>query len=138
MTVIDESYNCSPVALKAALQVLAAAEPGPGGRRIAVLGDMLELGADAPVLHAGFAACAKAKGIDLVFTVGELMANLREALPESMRGDHAPTAAAILPALLGEVRGGDVVLVKGSRGVALESVAAALIDMKPQPTRCTG
>jgi UDP-N-acetylmuramoyl-tripeptide--D-alanyl-D-alanine ligase len=138
MTVIDESYNCSPVALKAALQVLAAAEPAPGGRRIAVLGDMLELGADAPLLHAGFAACAKAKGIDLVFTVGDLMTHLRAALPEGMRGGHAATAEAILPSLLDEVRAGDVVLVKGSRGIKLERVAAALIDLRPQPARCTG
>ncbi|MSP81529.1 MAG: UDP-N-acetylmuramoylalanyl-D-glutamyl-2,6-diaminopimelate--D-alanyl-D-alanine ligase [Alphaproteobacteria bacterium] len=138
MTVIDESYNSSPVTLKAALQVLAAAVPGTQGRRIAVLGDMLELGDDAPGLHAGFASCAKAKNIDLVFTVGGLMAHLRDALPEAMRGGHAADAEAILPALLEEVRAGDVVLVKGSRGIALERVAAALIDMTPQPARCAG
>ncbi|MEX2648619.1 MAG: UDP-N-acetylmuramoyl-tripeptide--D-alanyl-D-alanine ligase, partial [Alphaproteobacteria bacterium] len=138
LTVIDESYNASPAALKAALQVLAATAPERGGRRIAVLGDMLELGPEAPSMHAAFATCAKAKGIDLVFTVGSHMARLRDALPEAMRAGHAGTAEEILVPVLEEVRAGDVVLVKGSRGVGLERVVAGLIDLRPQPACCNG
>jgi UDP-N-acetylmuramoyl-tripeptide--D-alanyl-D-alanine ligase len=138
MTVIDESYNASPAALKAALQVLAATQPERGGRRIAVLGDMLELGDQAPSMHAAFATCAQAKGIDLVFTVGHHMTHLRDALPAAMRAGHAADAEGILGAVLEEVRGGDVVLVKGSRGIKLERVVAGLVDLRPQPHCCNG
>ncbi len=138
LVVIDESYNCSPAALKAALQVLESAIPVRGGRRIAVLGDMAELGDQAPSMHAAFAACAKSKGIDLVFTVGKHMAHLRDALAPAMRAGHAADADGILGAVIEEVRAGDVVLVKGSRVIGLERVVAALIDLRPQPLCCTG
>jgi UDP-N-acetylmuramoyl-tripeptide--D-alanyl-D-alanine ligase len=138
LTVIDESYNASPAALKAALQVLAATKPAAGGRRIAVLGDMLELGPEAPSMHAAFAVCAQAKGIDLVFTVGQHTRHLHDALPQAMRGLHAATGEDVLTAVLDEVRAGDVVLVKGSRGMALERLVAALVDMRPTPARCNG
>ncbi|MGH6718041.1 MAG: UDP-N-acetylmuramoyl-tripeptide--D-alanyl-D-alanine ligase [Alphaproteobacteria bacterium] len=138
LIVIDESYNSSPAALKVALQVLAATTPKRGGRRIAVLGDMAELGDQAPSMHAAFATCAQAKGIDLVFTVGSHMAHLRDALPSAMRAGHAADAEGILGAVIEEVRAGDVVLVKGSRTMGLERVVAGLIDLRPQPMCCTG
>src|SRR5579885_2019350 len=78
---IDESYNANPASMRAAIAVLGATSPGPGGRRIAVLGEMRELGSEASRLHAELAAPLAASGIDLVFTVGEEMAHLQAALP---------------------------------------------------------
>src|SRR5690606_21788546 len=92
---IDESYNASPVAVRAAIQVLGQAQPGVGGRRIAVLGDMLELGAEAERLHADLAPDLRAARVDLVFTAGRLMAALHEALPASQRASHATDSAGL-------------------------------------------
>ncbi|MFN6953543.1 MAG: UDP-N-acetylmuramoyl-tripeptide--D-alanyl-D-alanine ligase [Acetobacteraceae bacterium] len=119
---LDESYNCSPVALRAALAVLAAA---PAKRRIAVIGDMLELGDAGPALHAEAARDA-AEAADLVFTCGPLTRLLHEALPERKRGAHVADSAllaALLPPLL---RAGDAVLVKGSLGMRMSRVVQAL------------
>lgn len=116
VTLIDESYNASPVAMQAAFKVMALIDPGRGGRRIAILGDMYELGNDSAKLHRDLALPLKAAGIDLVYTCGPLMKNLYDALPEQNRGAHhddAPEMAKIVPEVLVP---GDVVLVKGSRG----------------------
>ena len=107
---IDESYNASPVALRAALEVLAETPVGKGGRRIAVLGDMLELGDTAVAQHIAMAADVERRKIDLVFAVGPLMNRLYGQLQTARRGGAA----------------GDVVLVKGSRRIGLESVVEAL------------
>src|SRR6185312_16677222 len=80
---IDESYNASPASMRAAFAVLGAAQPKPGGRRIAVLGDMLELGDEAARLHAELAQPLVDAGIALVFTVGTNMRALHDALPRS-------------------------------------------------------
>jgi UDP-N-acetylmuramoyl-tripeptide--D-alanyl-D-alanine ligase len=129
--VIDDSYNASPASMRAAFDVLGAAHPGahPGGtgRRIAVLGDMLELGADAAQLHAGLAPSLEANGVDQVFTSGELMAALDDALPAQMRAGHAATPEQLLPVVLDAVQAGDVVLVKGSLGSRVGPIADALI-----------
>ena len=123
---IDESYNSSPVALRAALEVLGSVEPEAGARRIAVLGDMLELGADAEAQHLALADDVLREGIDLVFAVGPLMNRLYGRLPEARRGGAAPDARAIA-SLLRTVPGpGDVLLVKGSRRLGLEGVVSAL------------
>lgn len=113
---IDESYNASPVAMQAAFKVLAMIDPGRGGRRIAVLGDMYELGPDAPRLHKELVMPLEAAGVQLVYTSGPLMKNLYNALPESKRGAHIDDTrelASIVPDVLVP---GDVVMVKGSRG----------------------
>ncbi|MGE0253256.1 MAG: UDP-N-acetylmuramoyl-tripeptide--D-alanyl-D-alanine ligase [Alphaproteobacteria bacterium] len=123
---IDDSYNANPSSMRAALAVLGETRTGAGGRRIAVLGDMLELGAHAALLHAGLAAAVEAAGVDLVFTAGPLMAELAEALPAAMRGHHAPDAAALLAHVRAALRDGDVVLVKGSNGSRMGPLAAAL------------
>ncbi len=123
----DEAYNASPASVRAALSVLAGAQPGRRGRRIAVLGDMLELGPDAPRLHAALAADLEAARIDLVFTAGPNMAHLFEALPEGMRGGHAASADEIAPEVAAAVRPGDVVTVKGSYGSAMGRVVDALL-----------
>jgi UDP-N-acetylmuramoyl-tripeptide--D-alanyl-D-alanine ligase len=117
LTLIDESYNASPASMRAALAVLGAVTPGVGGRRVAVLGDMLELGDEAPRLHRGLAEPILAAGIDRVFLVGDAMAALDAALPASVRGGLWPSADAAIPALLRVLEPGDVVTIKGSRGV---------------------
>jgi UDP-N-acetylmuramoyl-tripeptide--D-alanyl-D-alanine ligase len=123
---IDDSYNASPASMRAAVAVLAAGKPAKHGRRIAVVGDMLELGDSAPQLHAGLADAFDERGIDLVITSGPLMRHLADALPAARRGGHAcdaDEAAALLAALL---RPGDLVMVKGSLGSRMGRVVKAL------------
>ena len=126
---IDESYNASPVSMAAAFQVLGSTEPGAGGRRIAVLGDMLELGEEAASLHAGLAEPLATHGIDRVFAAGPLMGRLWEALPEDMRGAHAADSGALTPAVIEAVGPGDVVTVKGSLGSRTGPIVKALLAL---------
>lgn len=123
---IDESYNASPASMRAAIAVLGAARPESGGRRIAVLGDMLELGTDAARLHAELADPLRDANVDLVFTVGEAMRALYDALPARRRGAHATTAAAMADAIVNRLKTGDVVMVKGSYGSRMRDVIARL------------
>ncbi|MGU3543100.1 UDP-N-acetylmuramoylalanyl-D-glutamyl-2,6-diaminopimelate--D-alanyl-D-alanine ligase [Methylobacterium sp. A52T] len=135
---VDESYNANPVAVRAALATLAGIETGPRGRRIAVLGDMLELGAAAPDLHRGLAEAIEAARIDLVFTAGPLMRHLFEALPVSRRGAVADTAADLLEPLARTLRSGDAVMVKGSNGSRMGRIVEALkARYAVDPTRRT-
>lgn len=123
---IDESYNASPVAMKAAFRVLALVDPGRGGRRIAILGDMLELGAEGPRLHAELVMPLQAANVSLVYTCGPLMKNLHDALPPQNRGEHKETSkdlAQIVPDVLVP---GDVVMVKGSNGSRMDIVVEAM------------
>jgi len=126
---IDDSYNASPVSMAAAFEVLGLARPNTGGRRIAVLGDMLELGEDAPALHAALVEPLMAHGIDLVFTAGPSMAHLFDALPSAMRGGHASGSATLVPLVSAAVRAGDVVTVKGSAGSRMGLVVEALLAL---------
>ena len=123
---IDESYNASPVSMKAAIATLAAARPGKGGRRIAVLGDMLELGEDSASLHAALAEAVVAWGVDVVHTAGPQSAHLREALPADRRGAHADNSEQLAPLVRAGIRAGDVVMVKGSAGSRMGRVVKAL------------
>jgi UDP-N-acetylmuramoyl-tripeptide--D-alanyl-D-alanine ligase len=107
--------------------------PGPGGRRIAVVGDMLELGADELALHAGLARPLAAHGIDLVFAAGPRMQALFAALPPAMQGAHAADAALLAPIVAGAVRAGDVVGVKGSAGSRMGRLVEALKGRPPAP-----
>lgn len=127
---IDDSYNASPPSMRASLQVLGGSRPGPGGRRIAALGDMLELGDAAPALHAGLAAPLLEYGVDLVFTAGPMSAHLHEALPASRRGAHAANSAELGPLIAATVRQGDVVVVKGSAGSRMRLVVEALLALE--------
>ncbi len=127
--VIDDAYNASPASMTAAFETLALAPAG--GRRIAVLGDMLELGADGEAMHAALARDAERTGIDLVFTAGPLMAALHAALPAARRGAHVDDAAALTPLLRGALRPHDAVLIKGSHGAAMHEVVAALEALAP-------
>jgi len=123
---IDESYNANPASMGAAIALLGQAEVGPRGRRIAVLGDMLELGDDGAALHRALAANLEAGHIDLVYCSGPLMHSLWEALPSGRRGGYAGTAAELEPAVLGAVRPGDAVMVKGSFGSRMAPIVKAL------------
>ena len=123
---IDESYNASPVAMRAAIAVLAQSTTAPGGRRIAVIGDMRELGASGAQMHAELRPDLVAAKVDLVFTAGPLSAALSAALPIEMRGAHAADTTALAPVVAKAVRPGDVVLVKGSLGSRMSVIVDAL------------
>lgn len=126
LTLIDESYNASPVSMRAALEVLKEVTPEGAGRRVAVLGDMRELGAESDALHAGLADVLRDGGIDRVHTCGPHMARLHEALPETVRGAYAPDSSTLAPLVARDVRGGDVVMIKGSLGSRMVTVLEAL------------
>jgi UDP-N-acetylmuramoyl-tripeptide--D-alanyl-D-alanine ligase len=123
---IDDAFNANPASVAAALEVLAAAEPQSGGRRIAVLGDMLELGPTGPALHAAIADHPAMARVDVVHTVGPLMRHLHAALPLAIRGTHAETAEGMAAALPRLLQAGDVLLVKGSKGIKVAHVVDAL------------
>ncbi|MBS0384526.1 MAG: UDP-N-acetylmuramoyl-tripeptide--D-alanyl-D-alanine ligase [Proteobacteria bacterium] len=123
---VDDSYNANPASMAAAFATLAARKTGAGGRRIAALGDMLELGPDERAYHAGLAEPLDKAGVDLVFAAGPRMAALIEALPPSRRGGYADNADALIPLIAGSLRAGDVVLVKGSNGSKMSRVVSAL------------
>ena len=123
---IDDAFNANPASVAAALEMLAAAEPVGRGRRIAVLGDMLELGPTGPALHAAIADHPALARIAVVHTVGPLMAHLHTALPGRVRGSHADTADAMAASLPQGLRAGDVVLLKGSKGIKVSRVVDAL------------
>ena len=126
---IDESYNASPVSMVAAFHVLGQMSVTGAGRRIAVLGDMLELGEDAEKLHSDLIDPLKENRIDLVFTAGQYMADLWDALPAHMRGGHAMTSRKLSPLLTAAIRPGDIVSVKGSLGSKMGAVVSDLMDM---------
>ncbi len=127
---VDDSYNANPVSMAAAFSTLAARTPTPGGRRIAALGDMLELGANERAYHAGLADPLGQAGIDLVFAAGPRMAALMEALPPERRGGYAEDADALIPIIAPCVRAGDIVLVKGSNSSHMSRVVSALKSLK--------
>jgi UDP-N-acetylmuramoyl-tripeptide--D-alanyl-D-alanine ligase len=129
---IDESYNANPASMAAAIALLGQAPLGARGRRIAVLGDMLELGAQGPDLHRGLATAIGAAKVDLVFCAGPLMRHLWEALPSAARGGYAESAAALEPNVLGALRAGDAVMVKGSLGSRMGPIVKALERRFPQ------
>jgi UDP-N-acetylmuramoyl-tripeptide--D-alanyl-D-alanine ligase len=124
---IDESYNANPTSMRAALALLGQAPLGPHGRRIAVLGDMLELGAAGPELHQTLIEPIRENEVDLVFCAGPLMASLWQALPSAIRGGYANTAADLEPLVLSAVRGGDAVMVKASAGSRMGPIVKALV-----------
>jgi UDP-N-acetylmuramoyl-tripeptide--D-alanyl-D-alanine ligase len=125
-TLIDESYNANPASMAAALNVLGSAAVGPQGRRIAVLGDMLELGATAPALHLGLNEALKANNVDLVYCCGPLMRNLWDALSTGKRGGYAESSASLEAQVVAAIRAGDVIMVKGSLGTKMKPIVTAL------------
>ncbi|HZP77273.1 MAG TPA: UDP-N-acetylmuramoylalanyl-D-glutamyl-2,6-diaminopimelate--D-alanyl-D-alanine ligase [Pseudolabrys sp.] len=132
--VIDESYNANPASMRAAIALLGQAALGPQGRRIAVLGDMLELGAQGADLHRALAEPLVANGVDLVFCSGPLMRALWEALPSNRRGGYAETAAELEAGVLSAIRGGDALMIKGSLGSKMGPIVKALEKRFPRHT----
>ncbi len=124
---IDESYNANPASMRAAFGVLATTSPHVGGRRIAVLGDMLELGNTAPDLHRNLAADLLACNVDLVFLAGKHMEELSNTLPIGMVGAHTDTSMALVDLVKGALEPGDVVMVKGSLGSSMSLIVDALL-----------
>ena len=126
ISVIDESYNANPASMAAALALLGNAK----GRKIAVLGDMLEMGEGGVAHHAGLAAPIDANKTDLVFASGVQMKALWDALPASRRGGYAENAIALLPMVTKALQPGDTVLVKGSNGARMSVIVEALKQEK--------
>jgi UDP-N-acetylmuramoyl-tripeptide--D-alanyl-D-alanine ligase len=124
--VIDESYNANPASMRAALALLGSAQPEKHGRRIAVLGDMLEMGPQGPALHAELSRDIEQAHVDSVFACGTQMAALWNVLPPTRRGAYGATSAEIAPNLVRALHGGDVVLVKGSLGSQMAVIIDAL------------
>ena len=126
--VIDESYNANPASMRAALALLGRAEPKKGGRRIAVLGDMLELGDNAEVLHRDLCGPIEEAGVDKVYACGPLMESLWQALPPFRQTLWKPTSAKLAKKLLGDIRAGDVIMIKGSLGSKMGPLLDAIKD----------
>jgi UDP-N-acetylmuramoyl-tripeptide--D-alanyl-D-alanine ligase len=127
-TLIDESYNANPASMGAALATLGALDLPPRGRRIAVLGDMRELGAEGPQLHRALAEAVEANRIDAVFAAGSLMRELVEALPRGRIALHAATSADLVEPVCAAIRAGDAVMVKGSLSMGMSLIVKALKD----------
>jgi UDP-N-acetylmuramoyl-tripeptide--D-alanyl-D-alanine ligase len=133
-TLIDESYNANPASMAAALSVLGRAAVGPHGRRIAVLGDMLELGPTSPALHRGLNDAIKANHIDLVYCCGPLMRNLWDALSTGKRGGYAESAADLEAQVVAAIRASDAIMIKGSLGSKMKTIVDALEKRFPGRT----
>ncbi len=123
---IDESYNANPTSVRAALGLLGQAKPGRNGRRIAVLGDMLELGELGPAYHAELAEPMDAAQVDVLYATGPLMANLWAVTPAAKRATYAESSDGLRDALLADLRAGDVVMIKGSLGSHMGPLVEAI------------
>jgi len=137
VTLIDESYNANPASMRAALDLLHQTEPGFRGRRIAVLGDMLELGEAAEDLHRELAGPVEDAFVDLLFACGPHMRALYDAVPQTRRGRHAQTSDQLVQSVVGEVKAGDVIMVKGSLGSRMGPIVEALRAAYPVADKTT-
>ena len=130
-TLIDESYNANPASMKAALDLLARAEIGVNGRRIAVLGDMLELGVQSGKLHGALAEPLREAAPDLVFLAGAEMAALEAALGDSPSVVFRESGPELVPLLVSALRPGDAVMIKSSKGTGFSKIVDALVARFP-------
>jgi len=131
---IDESYNANPVSMGTGLALLGDCGTGQRGRRIAVLGDMLELGRFSRQAHEELAGPVRAAGVGLAFLGGHDMKYLADILRDDLQVHYCEKAGDLLPLVLNEVRAGDVVMVKSSNGIGLSRIVAALLD-RYEPAR---
>lgn len=120
---IDESYNANPASMRAALATLGSLSREKFSRKIAVLGDMLELGTAAPELHAGLIEAIEAAGVDLLFVCGPHMKGLYDAASAAIKGGYAETAEGLQSVLPGALKAGDAIMIKGSNGMRLGPLA---------------
>ena len=127
LAIIDESYNANPASMRAALATLGLTPRSAYKRRVAVLGDMLELGSEGPKLHQELAEAVDGAGVDVVFACGELMASLFQALPSGRQGAYARTSDELTKKLLEGVAPGDIIMVKGSLGSRMAPLVEALV-----------
>ncbi len=123
ITLIDESYNASPVAVRFAVRVLGQMQ---GNRKILILGDMKELGETSPTLHADLAKDIVESGITSVYCCGAMMKHLFDALPSELRGAHTDTSAELAKRMADVARSGDIITVKGSKSMRMDLVVDAL------------
>ena len=132
---IDDSYNASPAAMVAAFAKTDEvwASLGRKGRKLAALGNMLELGVDGPSLHAGLVPDLQAKGFDRVFTAGELMKQVHDRIPAGLRAGQVANAIGLMPLIEKELKPGDVLLVKGSHGSKMYELAKMVSEKYAQP-----
>ncbi len=125
-TLLDESYNANPASMRAALDVLGRTATGKKGRRIAVLGDMLELGEGAKAMHESLREPAMTSGVGKIFACGPMMKHLFDSLPNEMKGGYALESSALESEILDMVREDDVVMIKGSNGSKMGRIVKAL------------
>jgi UDP-N-acetylmuramoyl-tripeptide--D-alanyl-D-alanine ligase len=133
-TLLDESYNANPASMRAAFALIAElTPPAKSGRRIAVLGDMRELGPRSEDLHSGLAIDLQVNHIDLVFAAGPMMKTLYDALPKKLQGAWRASAEELESPLRETIRAGDLIMVKGSNGSRMHAVVKALKARYPGP-----
>jgi len=123
---IDESYNANPASMRAAIAVLGAVSRDAYPRRVAVLGDMLELGEGAVAYHLGLADPLAVSEADAVFVCGPNMQKLYESLPRERRGSWAPDSNALIAHVVEALQSGDAVMIKGSLGSRMAPIVAAI------------
>lgn len=123
---IDESYNANPASMAAGLEVLKSAKPGARGKRIAVLGDMLELGESSEELHRALAANIEDADVDKVYTVGSLIGVLADEIGDKKHVGHYATWEKAKVALVKNLRSGDVVMLKASNGLGFAKLVSVL------------
>lgn len=134
-TLIDESYNANPASMRAAISLLSSTEVGRGGRRIAVLGDMLEMGRFSEALHAELAGPLHEAKVDIVALSGRDMNHLADVLRGEIQVYYRTDINAIIDWLITKLRPGDVVMVKSSFGVGFGKVVKKLQDQFPESNR---
>jgi UDP-N-acetylmuramoyl-tripeptide--D-alanyl-D-alanine ligase len=130
-TLIDESYNANPASMKAAMGLLKAVQIPEKGRRIAVLGDMLELGAHAAKLHAELLDLIVDAQVDRLFLAGAEMKALAEVIPNEIKLEYRTSTEDLKPLVLAAVRPGDAVVVKSSKGIGFSKIVDALLKQFP-------
>lgn len=123
---IDESFNANPLSMKASLSSLVLRSIADGATKIAILGDMGELGSAEKTLHAGLADLSEMAQIDRIYTVGKLMQSLYEALPSAKRGGHFMTADDVLATIADDIEAGDILMVKSSKTTGLSRLVSQL------------
>ncbi|WP_137931931.1 UDP-N-acetylmuramoylalanyl-D-glutamyl-2,6-diaminopimelate--D-alanyl-D-alanine ligase [Mesorhizobium comanense] len=131
ITLIDESYNANPASMAAAMALLNATPVAGEGRRIAVLGDMLELGDHSAKLHAALAELIVGTGTGTVFLGGPEMRSLAQALPQDIKTEYRAGAEELKPVLLAALKPGDVVMIKSSKGIGFAKLVDALLGKFP-------